>query len=182
MGYKECIKCGKAVTVYDHNQNIIYYEFCTECKKDIMEKPVQKDRTEFEECPECKAKPGSPVLCTDCLERRSEWGQAVWRGTGFPIEHLPKHIKVHPSTLDNAFVRAARRLQKDVAYMFRVPEKYLGKQDVTSTDKNKGIDTHIEKLTLEQQTVRRDVMYPEEVRTVNFKKVLCKFGIDHIYE
>jgi hypothetical protein len=25
----------------------------------------------FQECDECRVKPGSPVLCDDCLERRS---------------------------------------------------------------------------------------------------------------
>lgn len=27
-------------------------------------------RREFIECPACKAKPGSPALCVECLERR----------------------------------------------------------------------------------------------------------------
>ena len=27
-------------------------------------------RPEFEECPSCRAKPGSPALCRECLERR----------------------------------------------------------------------------------------------------------------
>ena len=27
-------------------------------------------RTEFHECPVCSAKPGSPDLCRECLERR----------------------------------------------------------------------------------------------------------------
>lgn len=28
---------------------------------------------EFVECDECHAKPGSPVLCAECLERRAVW-------------------------------------------------------------------------------------------------------------
>jgi hypothetical protein len=28
--------------------------------------------TEYKECDECRMKPGSPILCSDCLERRAE--------------------------------------------------------------------------------------------------------------
>ncbi len=31
------------------------------------------ERTAFVECDTCRAKPGSPVLCDDCLRRRREW-------------------------------------------------------------------------------------------------------------
>lgn len=30
-------------------------------------------RSEFVECPTCQAKPGSPELCRECLERRELW-------------------------------------------------------------------------------------------------------------
>lgn len=31
---------------------------------------LQYTRTSFVECPVCRAKPGSPPLCAECLERR----------------------------------------------------------------------------------------------------------------
>lgn len=34
---------------------------------------LQYTRREFKECPSCAAKPGSPTLCRDCLERRELW-------------------------------------------------------------------------------------------------------------
>ena len=30
-------------------------------------------RESFIECPNCRARPGSPTLCTECLERRELW-------------------------------------------------------------------------------------------------------------
>jgi hypothetical protein len=30
-------------------------------------------REQFIECPTCRAKPGSPALCPECLERRELW-------------------------------------------------------------------------------------------------------------
>lgn len=38
--------------------------------------------TEFRECPECASKPGAPVLCPACLERR-----AAFAGYGDPVAH-----------------------------------------------------------------------------------------------
>jgi hypothetical protein len=34
---------------------------------------LQYTREKFVECPTCAAKPGSPPLCRECLERRELW-------------------------------------------------------------------------------------------------------------
>ena len=38
---------------------------------------MHKDATEFMECTECSAKPGSPILCTSCLNNRSAISSAL---------------------------------------------------------------------------------------------------------
>lgn len=35
---------------------------------------LQYVREQFKECPACEAKPGSPSLCHECLERREMYG------------------------------------------------------------------------------------------------------------
>lgn len=46
--------------------------------------------TEFRECDECRVKPGSPVLCPDCYERRSEHGRT---GKCRPPRECPPEVK-----------------------------------------------------------------------------------------
>lgn len=47
---------------------------------------LQFTRATFVLCPSCAAKPGSPSLCAECLERRELWG-VVDRIRSEPAEH-----------------------------------------------------------------------------------------------
>lgn len=71
---------------------------------------LQYVRLEFVSCAACAAKPGSPVLCHECLERRELYGLAerarhnrgvpkevrdeariCWRCSGNPNPDCPEH-------------------------------------------------------------------------------------------
>jgi hypothetical protein len=61
---------------------------------------------EFRECDECRVKPGSPLLCPDCLERRSEHGRT---GKCRPPRECSSEAKEKAQKLDERM--AAHRLR-----------------------------------------------------------------------
>ncbi len=60
--------------------NLAALEYCWQrlaCADEIYRATPVSRWPEFEECETCRAKPGSPVLCNDCLERRAACTVAI---------------------------------------------------------------------------------------------------------
>lgn len=55
---------------------------------------LQFTRPEFVECPTCRAKPGTPALCRECLERRELYGVLRRLQDWYPNQLLHPFIMV----------------------------------------------------------------------------------------